>query len=89
MAGVEPPPRQLGRAVAGVVAILVLALALPLQYAWFVPADLLSRYPQASDAVNHLCGIAGCRGWSLPDRRELIRMASRGVRVHPKYGGAL
>jgi len=70
----------------GASALLVLALVV--QYAWFMPADLAARYPLARGALESFCALAGCR---LPERRDAsrIRMVSRDVRVHPRYEGAL
>lgn len=75
------------RAFYGVLAALLL-LALALQYAWFMPQDVLARYPQSRGWLEAFCERTGCR---LPERRDLSRIVvvSRDVRVHPKYEGAL
>ncbi len=71
----------------GIGSVLLLA-ALVLQWAWFEPADVLSRFPQARPWIERLCERTGCL---LPERRDAsrVRMITRDVRVHPRYEGAL
>ena len=65
-----------------------LLVVLALQYAWFMPADMASRYPQARSFLGTFCRYAAC---TLPEQRNpsLVQVVSRDVRVHPKYEGAL
>ena len=81
----EPGAR--GRGVFAVLSVVGL-LALGLQYAWFMPLDMLQRYPQAAPWLERMCRYAGCK---LPERRDAasVQVVSRDVRVHPKYEGAL
>ena len=67
---------------------LLLVAALLAQWAWFEPADVLARYPQARSWLERLCEHTGC---VLPERRDAsrVRMVTRDVRVHPRYEGAL
>lgn len=69
-------------------AALVLLLSLGLQYLWFAPRDLSTRFPAAGDTVERFCLRFGCMqpARSAPDQ---IRMLSRDVRAHPRYEGAL
>ena len=71
-----------------VAAALLCVLSLLAQYAWFLPGDLTARYPIARPWVEHFCAQAGC---TLPLERapQLVSLAHRDVRVHPKYEGAL
>lgn len=65
-----------------------LLLLLAVQYAWFMPDDVVSRYPQARNWVAALCERTGCElGRSVDANR--MQIASRDVRIHPKYEGAL
>ena len=65
-----------------------LLVALALQYAWFMPTDMASRYPQARSFLDTFCRYTAC---TLPEQRDptLVQVVSRDVRVHPKYEGAL
>lgn len=69
-------------------ASVLLAAALAVQYARFMPEDVVQRYPDARVWMEGFCKRTGC---TLPERRDvsLIRMVSRDVRVHPRYEGAL
>ena len=71
-----------------VAAALLCVLSLLAQYAWFLPGDLTARYPMARPWVERFCAQAGC---TLPLERapQLVSLAHRDVRVHPKYEGAL
>lgn len=66
----------------------LLLVGLTLQYAWFMPGDVIARYPQARPLLAGFCTVTRC---TLPARRDphLIRLLSRDVRMHPKYEGAL
>lgn len=79
--------RSRGRFLLGVASVLLVG-ALAFQYAWFMPEDVVHRYPPARLWMEAFCGRTGC---ILPPRRDpgQIRMVSRDVRVHPKYEGAL
>ena len=67
---------------------LLLLCALGVQYMWFAPRDLVSRFPLAAPAVDRFCALAGC---PVPERRDTsqIQVLSREVRAHPRYEGAL
>jgi hypothetical protein len=69
-------------------AALVLVAALVVQYAWFMPEDLVRRYPLARPWVDSFCAGTGCE---LPLARDAarIRLLGRDVRIHPRYEGAL
>ena len=84
----RPAPVSRRRSVAALGVALALLLLVALQYAWFAPSDLVSRYPQASSFVEGLCALTGC---DVGDGRApgSIRVISRTVRVHPRYEGAL
>lgn len=79
-----------GRRYRWIKATLALGLSVTLvaQYAWFLPGDLVKRFPAARPWTQAFCTQTGC---TLPPLRQpsLIRLASRDVRVHPKYEGAL
>ncbi|NIR32525.1 MAG: DUF3426 domain-containing protein [Gammaproteobacteria bacterium] len=79
--------RSRGGFLFGAASVLLVA-ALAVQYAWFMPEDVVHRYPQARVWMEAFCERTGCM---LPERRDvsLIRMVSRDVRVHPRYEGAL
>ena len=68
--------------------VALLVCVLVAQWAWFEPADVLARYPQARTLMEQFCERAGC---VLPERRDAtkVRMVTRDVRVHPRYEGAL
>lgn len=80
-------PRPLCRSAQVLVAALLL-LALPAQYAFFEPADLLRRYPSAQPWLAAFCAHSGCR-LPLAEQRAHIVMVSRAVRIHPRFEGAL
>ena len=84
----EPETASRRRGLAALALAVILLLTIVLQYAWFSPSDLVSRYPQASGFVDGLCALTGC---DLGDGRDpgSIRVISRTVRVHPRYEGAL
>ena len=67
---------------------LVALLLLPAQYAWFMPDDLVRRYPLARPVVEQFCASAGCEYQSRQNRGD-IELVSRDVRIHPRYEGAL
>ena len=71
----------------GIAGLLLLA-GLALQYAWFMPDDMLRRYPQSRALLESWCPRIGCL---MPERHDpsTIRVASRDYRGHPKYEGAL
>ena len=71
-----------------IVASALALLALPLQYAWFEPQDLVARYPQARPYVTAFCNHAKC-AQLLPEDRGSIEILSRDVRIHPRFEGAL
>jgi predicted Zn finger-like uncharacterized protein len=66
----------------------VALVALPVQYAWFGPQDLVTRYPQARPYVTEFCNHAKC-AQLLPEDRTKIELLGRDVRVHPRFEGAL
>ena len=65
-----------------------LLIVVGLQYAWFMPEDMASRYPQTRGFLDTFCRHAGC---SLAEQRDpaQVQVVSRDLRVHPKYEGAL
>ena len=65
-----------------------LLVVMGLQYAWFMPEDMASRYPQTRDFLDTFCGHAGCSLAEQSDPAQ-VQVVSRDVRVHPKYEGAL
>jgi hypothetical protein len=69
-------------------ASLVLLVGLAAQYAWFMPDDMLRRYPQSRALLETLCPLLGC---AVPEVHDAARfeLVSRDVRVHPRYEGAL
>ena len=66
----------------------VALVALPVQYAWFEPQDLVTRYPQARPYVTEFCNQVKC-AQLLPEDRTKIELLGRDVRVHPRFEGAL
>ena len=70
------------------VSSVVLLVFIGLQYAWFMPEDMASRYPQTRKFLDAFCRHAGC---TLAEQRDpaQVQVVSRDVRVHPKYEGAL
>ena len=75
------------RVLLGVLSI-VLLLALGVQYAWFLPQDMVKRYPLTRPWLSKWCEISKCE---LPEERDpqKVQISSRDVRVHPQYEGAL
>ncbi|MEM7253268.1 MAG: DUF3426 domain-containing protein [Pseudomonadota bacterium] len=67
---------------------LLLALGLVAQYLWFMPDDLIARYPMARPWVEQVCEPLQCRYQVRVDRSK-IDLLSRDVRIHPAYEGAL
>ena len=67
---------------------LGLLVVMGLQYAWFMPEDMASRYPQTRDFLDIFCRHAGCSLAEQSDPAQ-VQVVSRDVRVHPKYEGAL
>jgi hypothetical protein len=65
-----------------------LLVLLAVQYAWFMPDDVVNRYPPARSLVAALCEKTGCELGRSADA-ERMQIASRDVRIHPKYEGAL
>ena len=65
-----------------------LLVVMGLQYAWFMPEDMASRYPQTRDFLDTFCGHAGCSLAEQSDPAQ-VQVVSPDVRVHPKYEGAL
>ncbi len=78
---------SLSRWVYGLSSVLLLLL-LAVQHAWFMPDDVVNRYPQARKLVAELCVRTGCKLGQTVDA-ERMKIASRDVRIHPKYEGAL
>jgi len=70
---------------AALLVLLVLGLA---QYAWFMPADLLQRFPQARPWLEQAFRSAG-RELAVPRDLSRIRLMSRDVRVHQGYANVL
>jgi predicted Zn finger-like uncharacterized protein len=70
---------------AALLVLLVLGLA---QYAWFMPADLLQRFPQARPWLQQAFRSAG-RELAVPRDLSRIRLMSRDVRVHQGYANVL
>jgi predicted Zn finger-like uncharacterized protein len=71
-----------------IIASVLALLALPLQYAWFQPQDLATRYPQARPYVRAFCNHVKCAEL-LPEDRRKIELLGRDVRIHPRFEGAL
>jgi hypothetical protein len=69
-------------------ASVVLLVLLGAQYAWFMPDDLLARFPQARIWLEPFCARTGC---VLPHTLEPggVEIVTRDVRIHPDYEGAL
>ena len=65
-----------------------LIVVLGIQYAWFMPQDMASRYPQTRNFLTVFCRHTGC---TLIEQRDpaQVQVVSRDVRVHPKFEGAL
>ncbi|MFT5391616.1 MAG: putative Zn finger-like uncharacterized protein, partial [Gammaproteobacteria bacterium] len=77
--------RYRGLLVVGALALIAVLIA---QYAWWMPADFVRRYPMSRAWVSTFCEHTGC---TLPLLRapSAIKIVSRDVRIHPKYEGAL
>jgi len=69
-------------------AIAALLLSLAIQYAWFLPDDLLYRYPLARSWLQQGFAWLGRR---LPEAQDLSRvyLLSRDVRIHTDYTNVL
>lgn len=70
------------------VAVLVLLLLGLAQYAWFMPRDLLQRFPQARPWLEAAFRSAG-RELVVPKDLSRIRLMSRDVRIHQGYANVL
>jgi predicted Zn finger-like uncharacterized protein len=68
-----------------VLVLLVLGLA---QYAWFMPEDLLQRFPQAGPWLEKAFRSAG-HELAVPRDLSRLRLMSRDVRVHQGYANVL
>ncbi len=74
------------------IAIIVLALCLALQYAYFKRAQLVTRFPQSRPWLADMCGILSAAiPCDVPYARNLaeLRMLSSEVSEHPDVRGAL
>lgn len=86
----RPPRRRHG----GVWALLILLLSatLAVQYAYFVRAELVERFPQVRPWLVQLCAplsaVLDC-SVPYPSRLEQLRMLSSSVSEHPDLDGAL
>lgn len=69
-------------------AIAALLLSLGIQYAWFLPEDLLYRYPIARSWLQQGFAWMGRR---LPEAQDLSRvyLLSRDIRIHADYTNVL
>ena len=76
------------RAVSFGFASIVLLLVLGGQYAWFMPGDLLARFPQTRAWLAPFCEHTGC---VLPQELDPggVELITRDVRIHPDFEGAL
>ncbi|MCH9674187.1 MAG: DUF3426 domain-containing protein [Gammaproteobacteria bacterium] len=68
--------------------VALLMAGLFFQYMWFLPDDMVSRYPLTASMVDSFCERAHCRRHAKVDRAK-IELLSRDVRIHPGYEGAL
>jgi predicted Zn finger-like uncharacterized protein len=77
--------RYRGLLIVGALALIAVLIA---QYAWWMPADFVRRYPMSRAWVSTFCEHTGC---TLPLLRapSAIKIVRRDVRIHPKYEGAL
>ena len=67
---------------------VLLLIGCALQYVFFMPGDVVKRYPMSQPFVNKFCALAGCQ--TIEQRApQLVQVVSRDVRVHPRYEGAL
>ncbi len=69
-------------------ATVMLLLLLTAQYVWFMPRELLTRFPDSRAGLEWIYDQLG-RDFPVPRDVARIHLLSRDVRVHPDYGNVL